>query len=326
MATTRTPKPVVRKPRDDRDGAWKEILGRRFPQAMAFFHPQAYAEIDWSRGVEFLQQELREAARVAAKGRRVVDVLARVWLKDGQDAWVLLHVEVQSHPDASFDQRMFIYNTVLFARHKGPIVSMGVVGHPHADEITGHFDYEKWGCRASLDYPVVRLFDCERRWEELEQSGDPFALVILAHIASYRTVRKPESRLRMKVRLMRQLQRQGRLSQEEIEDLFRFVDLVMPLPDDLADEYDVEVKKVEDEQQMPRIGQFEQRAEARGEARGALQALREAVLEALQLRFPGQFAAASERLQGISDPGTLRELHRKAITASSPTEFEGALQ
>ena len=77
---------------------------------------------------------------------------------------------------------------------------------------------------------------------------------------------------------------------------------------------------------MPRIGQFEQRAEARGEARGALQALREAVLEALQLRFPGQFAAASERLQGISDPGTLRELHRKAITASSPTEFEGALQ
>ena len=150
--------------------------------------------------------------------------------------------------------------------------------------------------------------------------------MILAHIASYRTVRQPESRLRMKVHLMRQLQRQGRLSREEIEDLFRFVDLVMPLRPDLAEEYSAEVKKVEEEQHVPRIGQFEKMAEARGEARGALQALREAVLEALQLRFPGQFAAASERLQRISDPGTLKELHRKAITAASPTEFEGALR
>ena len=142
MATTMARIPTRHRPRDDRDGAWKEILGRRFPQAMAFFHPEAYAQIDWQRGVEFIQQELREAARVAAKGRRVVDVLAKVWLKDGEDAWVLLHVEVQSHPDANFDQRMFVYNTVLFARHKGPIVSMGVAGYPGAVGITGHFEYE----------------------------------------------------------------------------------------------------------------------------------------------------------------------------------------
>ncbi len=125
---------------------------------------------------------------------------------------------------------------------------------------------------------------------------------------------------------MRQLQRQGRLSQEEIEDIFRFVDLVMPLRPDLAEEYTAEVRKAEDEQQVPRIGQFEQMAEARGEARGPLQAIREDILEALQLRFPGQFAAISDRLQKISDPGLLRELHRKAITAASPAEFEGALQ
>ncbi len=121
---------------------------------------------------------------------------------------------------------------------------------------------------------------------------------------------------------MRQLQRQGRLSQEEIEDIFRFVDLVMPLRPDLAEEYSAEVKRAEEEQQVPKIGQFEQMAEARG----ALQALREAVLEALQLRLPGQFATTSEQLQKINDPGILRELLRKAFTAASPAEFEGALQ
>ena len=58
----------------------------------------------------------------------------------------------------------------------------------------------------------------------------------------------------MKVRLMRQLQREGRLSHEEIEDIFRFVDLVMPLQPDLAEQYASEVKKVEEAQQVPRIG------------------------------------------------------------------------
>lgn len=313
---------ATRKPRDDRDGAWKEILGRRFRQAVAFFCPEAHAEIDWDRDVEFLPQELREASRVAGKGRRFVDVLAQVYLKSGEEAWVLLHVEVQSRPDAGFDERMFIYNTVLFARHRRPVISLGIVGYPDAGEITGHYEYGKWGCRASLDYPVVRLFDYEERWEELEQNPNPFALVVMAHIASYRTIRNPESRLRWKVRLMRELQRQGRLSDDEIADIFRFLDLVMPLPLDLAGEYITEVEKAEEEQAMPRIGQFEQMVEARG----AVQAMREAVLEALQLRFPDKAAAADERLQQISDLGALKELLRKAITAASPAEFEGALQ
>lgn len=103
---------------------------------------------------------------------------------------------------------------------------------------------------------------------------------------------------------------------------FLFLDLVMPLPLDLAGEYITEVEKAEEEQAMPRIGQFEQMVEARG----AVQAMREAVLEALQLRFPDKAAAADERLQQISDLGALKELLRKAITAASPAEFEGSLQ
>ena len=93
----------------------------------------------------------------------------------------------------------------------------------------------------------------------------------------------------MKVRLMRQLQREVRLSHDEIEDIFRFVDLVMPLQPDLAEQYASEVKKVEEAQQVPRIGQFEQMAEARGEARGALLALREAVWRRCNCGSRGSF-------------------------------------
>jgi hypothetical protein len=92
------------------------------------------------------------------------------------------------------------------------------------------------------------------------------------------------------------------------------------MPPALADEYDTEVKKAE-EDPMARIGQFEQRAEQRG----ALQAMREAVMEAVKVRFPEQAATVDERLQRISDVGTLRELLRKALTAGSAADLESAL-
>jgi hypothetical protein len=42
----------------DYDSPWKEILERYLPEFMAFFYPAIYAEVDWSRGYEFLDQEL----------------------------------------------------------------------------------------------------------------------------------------------------------------------------------------------------------------------------------------------------------------------------
>jgi hypothetical protein len=61
---------------------------------MAFFFPQAHAEIDWPRGYEVLDKELQQVVRAAETGRRVVDKLVKVWRRDGQEAWVLIHVEV----------------------------------------------------------------------------------------------------------------------------------------------------------------------------------------------------------------------------------------
>jgi hypothetical protein len=48
------------------DSPWKEMLDLYFADFMAFFFPEAYADIDWAQGYEFLDQELQQVVRDAA--------------------------------------------------------------------------------------------------------------------------------------------------------------------------------------------------------------------------------------------------------------------
>src|SRR5205814_3626472 len=85
-----------RRPAADFDSPWKEALDRYFELCLAFFFPQAHADIDWGRGYEMLDKELQKIVRQAKQGRRYVDKLVKVWLKGGEERWLLIHVEVQA--------------------------------------------------------------------------------------------------------------------------------------------------------------------------------------------------------------------------------------
>ena len=67
---------------------------------LAFCFPDIHADIDWTRPHEFLDKEFQQVVRDATTGRRLVDLLVRVWLVSGEDLWVLVHVEVQNDEDA----------------------------------------------------------------------------------------------------------------------------------------------------------------------------------------------------------------------------------
>jgi len=79
----------------DYDSPWKEILEQYFPEFTAFFFPAAHAEVNWKLGYEFLDKELQQVVRDAELGRRFADKLVKLWRQDGEEAWVLVHIEVQ---------------------------------------------------------------------------------------------------------------------------------------------------------------------------------------------------------------------------------------
>ncbi len=62
---------------------------------MAFFFPEAYSQIDWERGFDFLDAELQQITLEANTGKRIIDKLVKVYLKSGKEKWIVAHVEIQ---------------------------------------------------------------------------------------------------------------------------------------------------------------------------------------------------------------------------------------
>lgn len=88
--------------RADYDSPWKEILETYFTDFMALFFPVVYADIDWSKGYEFLDNELQQIVRGAELGRRIADKLVKLWHKSGTETWVLIHLELKNIDEADF--------------------------------------------------------------------------------------------------------------------------------------------------------------------------------------------------------------------------------
>ncbi len=85
------------------------MLEAYFEDFMYFFFPEVAEGVDWERGCKFLDNELRQVMKDAELGGRYADKLAQMWLKNGEEAWVLTHVEVQGWEDTDFPLRMFVY-------------------------------------------------------------------------------------------------------------------------------------------------------------------------------------------------------------------------
>lgn len=110
--------------RDDYDTPWKDVRDRWHRQFLEFFFPLAAADIDWSRGYEFLDKELQKVTRRAVVGRRHVDKLIKVWRRSGEETWVLIHTEVQGQREADFPRRLYTYHSRLTDRYNRPVARL----------------------------------------------------------------------------------------------------------------------------------------------------------------------------------------------------------
>jgi hypothetical protein len=196
--------------RDEYDSPWKEILEAYFQDFMQFFFPQIHDDIDWSRGYDFLDQELRQVVRDAELGKRLADKLVKVWKLSGEETWVLIHIEIQNQEEGQFSERIFIYYYRLRDKYNQPIASLAILG-------------DERDCRVTFEFPMVKLLDYEARWEELEASRNPFAIAVMAHLKTKATRNDAQARKEWKFRLTRRLYEQG-YERQDILNLFRFLD------------------------------------------------------------------------------------------------------
>jgi hypothetical protein len=91
----------------DFDSNWKFLIIKYFYQFIDFFLPDLYADLDTSRPPVFLDNELQTIWRSMKTGMKMTDKLVRVWLKNGEERLVLVHIEIQARFETLFSKRMF---------------------------------------------------------------------------------------------------------------------------------------------------------------------------------------------------------------------------
>ncbi|MEH2198930.1 DUF4351 domain-containing protein [Nostoc sp.] len=253
--------------RADNDSPWKEILEAYFPQAMQFFFPQTAALINWERPHEFLDKEFQQIAREAELGRRYVDKLVKVWQIQGQEIWLLIHVEIQAKSEDTFPERMFSYNLRIFDRFAKPAISLAILCDTDPTWRPNQYSYNYPDTRLNFEFGIVKLLDYQNRWTELEKSDNPFAIVVMAHLKTQQTSKKPGERKAWKFSLIRRLYELG-LQEKDIRNLYRFIDWVMILPKALEAEFWQEFKQFEQERTMSYITTGERIGYERGKQEG----------------------------------------------------------
>jgi hypothetical protein len=311
--------------RTDYDSPWKEMLEHFLPQFLAFFFPDIHQALDWNRQPQFLETELQQVMRGAEGRARRVDKLARVWLADGEERWLLIHIEVQGQPEAAFAERVYIYNYRIYDLHRRPVVSLAVLTDEQPHWRPERFEYEQWGVEVRLKFRSVKLLDWQVRWAALAHDPNPFSLAVMAHLKSQETRGDPQDRKAWKWTLTRLLYERG-YRREEIVGWFRFVDWLMALPPGLEQEFRSELEAYEEARHMQYVSTIERWAEQRGLEQGLEQGItqtqRKAILAVLEVRFSSVPEGMEAMLAQIQNDITLESLHRQAITVDTLENFE----
>ncbi len=285
---------------DQYDSPWKEAIERYFPEFMAFYFPDASAEIDWAKEHVFLDQELRAVVQDAEFGTRFVDRLVRVTVLSGDERWIYIHVEVQGTQQAEFAERMFVYNYRIFDRYKRPVASLAVLADEHKHWKPTSYGFAVLGCRHTLEFPVAKLTDYEDKVDELLASENAFGLITAAHILTQKTRKKHQERYEAKLRLIRLLY-ERQWDKQRVIDLFSVVDWLLQLPEWLNSQVLQELETIEESKKVRYVTSVERIGMAKGIAEGRLEGESRLLRRLLERRFGVLPEWASEQLISASE-------------------------
>ncbi len=307
------------------DSPWKDIIESYFQDFIRFFIPEAHSQIDWTRLPEFLDKELSQVVRDAELGKRFADKLVKIWLKDGSEAWILIHIEVQSQDETGFAERMFVYHYRIYDRYRRTVVSIAVLADERKNWKPNQFGYQRWGTRIDFNFPVVKLLDYQKDWSALEASLNPFAIVVMAHLKAQETRDSRSERKESKLALIRRLYEQD-YSREDVINLFGFIDWVMSLPDDLEREFWQEIQQLEESRRMPYITSVQRIGRQEGIEEGIAEGLLEGIELGLELKFGSSGLTLLAEISQIEGVEQLRAIKTGLKTVNTLEELRQIYQ
>jgi hypothetical protein len=217
---------------------------------------------------------------------------------------------------------MYTYQYRLRDRYGVDVVSLAVLADTSPGFRPDAFRYDRWGCALQYRFPMSKLIDFESNWEELEQSANVFALVVMAQLKAKR-VKDGVARKDAKVAIIRLMYERG-YSKQQILELFNVIDWMIQLPSSLNEDFLNTIYAIEEDKNMPYINTAErvglEKGELigiqKGEQIGILRNQRETALTLLELKFGALPDWATEMIRQ-ADATKLDAWTRGVLTAES---------
>ncbi|NOX90325.1 MAG: cytosolic protein, partial [Calditrichaeota bacterium] len=263
------------------DSMWKELLEQLFVEFVQFFFPEIHRDIDFSKGYQFLDKEFQRITKDAKTGRKIVDKLVKVFLKDGSEKWLLIHIEIQGQREKDFAKRMFIYNYRIFDKYQKEVISLALLTDRDVNYRPNVFEVKRWGFVCSFKFPLVKIIDYIDYEFEKAYKKNPFSMAVQAFLKTMETEGDDQFRYRWKKRFVLTLYDLG-LKRETLYALYRFIECLMELPEGLDEQLYQEVKEKEEDEEMSLITIAEKKGRQKGLQEGIQKGIQKGLQEGIQ--------------------------------------------
>ena len=207
------------------DSLWKAILEDTFDDFLRFFFKNAEALFDFQRPFEFLDKELEQLfpSNPDDFSPKYVDKLVKVFTKEGEEQWILVHIEVQGSTDRDFAGRMFQYFYRIYDKYQRPITAFAILTDANKSFKPSYFEQRYLGTSLRYDFNSFKVLD--QNEAVLIDSDNPFAMVVLTTLVALKKGKVSEDELlNEKIALARRLL-EKRFNKVKIRALMNFLKL-----------------------------------------------------------------------------------------------------
>ena len=106
--------------------------------------------------------------------KKITDKLVKVFLTNGSEKWLFVHVEVQSSFEKDFAERMFVYYMLIYQKYGQKITALAIFTHQDTPKHYDYYESNNYDTILRYQYNTYRIKD--QTEETLLQSANPFAM------------------------------------------------------------------------------------------------------------------------------------------------------
>ena len=216
------------------DLLWKDLFTEFDSEAILFFFGRKlYKSIDFSVPPEYLEQEFNATFAANEPSKKIADKIIRYRLKNGQDKYIIIHVEFQGQSEEDFALRMYTYFVYIFIKFNNTDVT-AVALFTGASRPIGYNCFKVSNFGTTMTYKFNTYTVREQNEAQLLRSNNPFALAVLASLYMIKAGQNDYKKLEYKKKLI-EISILKKFDRAKLFRMFNFVEHLVTLPPNLQE-------------------------------------------------------------------------------------------